>query len=89
MDIEKIKDGIVTNVYHIDANKKVPLHKHNNSDELFYCISGCGFGVLEDSELELTIGKVFVVPAGTMHSLRTDGDLYVSSFLIPVVKEKE
>ena len=38
MDIEKIKDSIVTNVYHIDASKKVPLHKHNNSDELFYYV---------------------------------------------------
>lgn len=87
MDIEAIKNAIVTNVYHIDAAKKVPLHKHNKSDELFYCISGSGYGVLENGEIELSVGKVFNVPAGTMHALRTDGDLYVTSFLIPVVEE--
>lgn len=87
MDIETIKNGIVTKVYHIDAAKKVPLHKHDKSDELFYCIAGRGCGVLEDSEVELSTGKVFIVPAGTMHALRTDADLYVTSFLIPVVKE--
>ena len=87
MDIEAIKGAIVTNVYHIDAARKVALHKHDKNDELFYCVVGSGFGVLENEEIELTTGKVFNVPAGTMHSLRTDGDLYVTSFLIPVVKE--
>ena len=87
MDIEAIKNAIVTKVYHIDAAKKVPLHKHDNSDEIFYCIAGSGFGVMENSEVELSVGKAFIVPAGTMHALRTVGDLYVTSFLIPVIKD--
>lgn len=88
MDIEAIKSGIVTNVYHIDSTRKVALHKHDKNDELFYCIAGCGFGVLADGEIQLTTGKVFTVPAVKMHALRTDGDLYVTSFLIPVVREQ-
>ncbi|MFT9497945.1 cupin domain-containing protein [Anaerosolibacter sp.] len=87
MDLENVKKSIVTNVYHIDAKKNVPLHKHQNQDEVFYCIKGKGLGVLEDQEIELTVGKAFIVPAGTMHSLRTDSDLYVSSFLIPVIQD--
>ena len=87
MDIELIKNGIVTNVYHIESSKKVALHKHDKHDEVFYCIAGEGFGVLEDGEIELSVGKVFNVPAETMHALSTDSDFYVASFLIPVVKE--
>lgn len=87
MNLENIKESIVTNVYHIPADKKVPLHKHQKHHEIFYCIKGEGFGVLEDREVELTIGKAFIVPAGEMHALRSDSNLYVSSFLIPVVKE--
>ncbi len=87
MDLEVLKDGIVKNVYHIDSSKKVPLHKHSKSDEIFYCIAGSGFGVLENTEVELTVGKAFIVPAGIMHSLRTDNDLYVASFLIPGLGE--
>lgn len=83
MYIEEIKNAIVKNVYHIDSSKKVPLHKHNKSDEVFYCIAGSGFGVLENTEVELTVGKAFIVPAGIMHSLRTDSELFVASFLIP------
>lgn len=88
MDTESIKNAIVTNVYHIVSSRKVALHKHDKNDEIFYCFAGTGFGVLEEEEIELSAGKVFNVPAGTMHALRTDSDLYVASFLIPVVKDE-
>lgn len=87
MNLEEIRESIVTKVYHIPEDKKVPLHKHQNHDEIFYCIKGEGFGVLEDREVELTVGKAFIVPAGEMHSLRSDSNLYVSSILIPVIEE--
>ncbi|HEY5560533.1 MAG TPA: cupin domain-containing protein [Clostridiaceae bacterium] len=83
MDLDQIKKSIVINVYHIPEGKKVALHKHDKQDEIIYCIKGQGFGVLENSEIELTTGKEFIVPAGTMHALRSDEDLYVTSFLIP------
>lgn len=86
MNLKNIKESIVTNVYHIPADKKVPLHKHQKHDEIFYCIKGEGFGVLDDKEVELTVGKSFIVPAGEMHALRSDSNLYVSSFLIPIVE---
>lgn len=88
MDIEAIKANIATNVYHIKSDKTVTLHKHPNHNELFYCIKGEGFGVLENEEIELTVGKVFIVPAGTMHALKTNCNLWVSSFLIPVLKSE-
>lgn len=84
MNTEALKNGIVKNVYHIDASKNVPLHKHKNHDEVFYCVAGNGFGLLEDGRVELSVGKAFIVPAGVMHSLKSDSDLFVASFLIPV-----
>ena len=86
MDLNAVKEAIVTNVYHVTSETKVPLHKHDEKDEIFYCIKGSGFGVLENSEIELIVGKEFIVKSGVMHSLRSDEDLYVSSFLIPVVE---
>ena len=88
MDLNAIKESIVANVYHIPSDKKVPLHQHADQDEIFYCIKGSGFGVLEDSEVELTVGKSFIAPAGTKHSVRSDGELYVTAFLVPVVDER-
>ncbi len=85
MDLEAIKAAVVTKVYHLTIDVKVPLHKHDDEDEIFYCMEGAGFGVLEDRDVELTVGKAFIIPAGVLHSLKTNGDLYVSSFLVPVV----
>ena len=88
MYLNSIKESIVKNVYHIPSDLKVPLHKHAKQDEIFYCIKGSGFGVLEDKEVELNVGISFIAPAGTMHSLRSEGDLYVSSFLVPIVDDR-
>ena len=88
MDLKAIKESIVNHAYHISTETKVPLHKHVDKDEIFYCMKGSGFGVLEDSEVELTVGKAFIVPAGTKHSLKTDEDLFVSSFLVPIVDDR-
>lgn len=82
------KESIETNVYHIPSEAIVPLHEHKEHDEIFYCIKGSGFGVLEYGEVELTVGKLFMAPAGTMHSLRSEGDLYVTAFLVPIVDER-
>ena len=86
MDLTAIKESIVKNAYHLTSETKVPLHKHDEQDEIFYCIKGSGFGVLENEEIALTAGKAFIVPAGVMHSLKSDGDFYVTSFLVPVVE---
>lgn len=84
MDLNAIKEAIETKVYHIPSDFIVPLHEHATQDEVFYCIKGSGFGVLEDREVKLEVGDVFVAPAGSMHSMRSDGEIVVTAFLIPV-----
>jgi len=86
MNTEELKGLIVTNVYHISADKKVALHKHTGKDEVCYCMGGTGYGVLESSEQPLSVGKTSVVKAGTTHALRTDSDLYVASFFPPTLE---
>ncbi len=87
MDLDAVREAIATKVYHLTSETKVPLHKHDEKDEVFYCIKGSGFGVLEDNETELAAGEAFIVRAGTMHSLRTEGDLFVASVLVPAVEQ--
>jgi len=83
-DLDSIRDAIEVKVYHITNEAIVPLHKHVKIDELFYCIKGSGFGVSEDGEVELNVGDAFIASAGTIHALRSEGDLYVVSVLVPV-----
>ena len=88
MDLDLIKEGIVKNVYHISSETKVPMHAHAKQDEIFYCIKGSGIGLLEDEEIELTVGKAMIAHAGQRHSLKSDGNLYVSAILIPVISDE-
>ena len=89
MNVEKFKEAVINKVYYITANRRVVLHQHPKHDEVFYCVKGSGSGVLEDEEVALTPGKAFIVPAGTLHSLRTESDLYVTSNLIPLADDPE
>lgn len=85
LNIEELKEKVVKNVYHM-SKRQGQLHAHKNHDEVFYCISGSGYGVLESEKVELTVGKTFTVPAGINHTIGSDGDLYVCAFLVPVVE---
>ena len=62
-------------------------HKHWTDKRAQPSMKGTGSGILEDGEVELSVGRAFIVPAGTMHSLRSEEDLYVSSFLVPTLDE--
>lgn len=88
INLELIKESIEINVHHIHFGKTVHPNKHKGFDEIFYCIKGSGFGILEDTEIELNVGTLFFAPARKTHSLRSDGDLYVISVLIPVIDKK-
>lgn len=86
MNIERLKEEIDINVLHLTSDKKVPLHDHPDQDEVFYCLKGSGFFVRDDGEEQFSVGQSFVARAGAMHSLRTDGELFVASIKIPVVE---
>jgi quercetin dioxygenase-like cupin family protein len=85
MDKEILKSKIKTNIYKITSESNVALHNHQKYDEIFYCIKGVGFGVLENGENEMKAGDVFVVKENTMHALRSESEMWVTSFLIPVI----
>lgn len=84
MDLSVIEKRIKTNVYHIHPDLKVPYHEHGTQDEIFYCIKGTGIGIVDGKEVELKPGDVMLAPAGAMHTLKTDKELYVTAVLIPV-----
>ncbi len=85
MDIELVKAKIGTNVYKIAAGRTVALHPHKDEDEVFYCVKGTGFGLLDGSEVVINVGDTFIARAGTLHGLRAEQDFYVVAIMIPVI----
>lgn len=63
------------------------LHKHQNSDEIFYCIKGSRFGVLENEGTEMNAGDHFILKENTMHVLRSDSEMWVVSLLTPIISD--
>jgi len=88
LDLDLIKDSLETKVYHISADSVVPIHNHYGHDEVFYCLTGKGTCLLDDHVLEVEGGISFVVKAGEKHTLKTESDLYVTAFLIPVIEDR-
>lgn len=52
-------------------------HQHDNTDELFLCISGELNISLRDASISLKPGELFVVPKGVEHKPMADGECHV------------
>jgi mannose-6-phosphate isomerase-like protein (cupin superfamily) len=65
--------GGVANVHVVRVTRGKP-HFHRGYDEVYFVLAGRGRMRLGESELELRVGAVAVVPAGTVHSLEAGGD---------------
>lgn len=59
-------------------------HKHDGQDEMFYVLDGHLLIELEDSQVCLNPGDVYVVPKGTMHNPIAENDCCVM-----VIERKE
>jgi mannose-6-phosphate isomerase-like protein (cupin superfamily) len=73
------KDGTVAEVHHVEIDH-AKLHYHESTDEFYYVIDGSGTMVLDDEEIELHEGVVYV-PRGVRH--KAVGKLTVLTICIP------
>jgi len=84
VDFSAIQEGIETKTYMIPRDLLVPLHEHPSQDEIFYCVKGEGVGIVNEMEYKFSTGDIFVAPAGSMHTIKSDETMFVLAFLIPV-----
>ncbi len=49
------------------------LHRHRESEELYFIVSGSGRMTLGDEEFAIAPGDTVLIPPGTAHCLRNDG----------------
>ncbi len=52
-------------------------HDHEDTDEAFIVLAGSMVIELEDGEVALSAGEMFVVPRGTRHRPRAEGECHV------------
>lgn len=49
------------------------LHKHHQSEEIYYVLSGKGLMTLEDEQIDIREGDTVCIPAGTPHNVKNTG----------------
>ena len=66
-------EGGVANVHVIRVSRGKP-HVHRGYDEVYFVLAGRGRIHLDGYDSDLRPGAVAVIPAGTVHSLESQGD---------------
>jgi len=49
------------------------LHRHHNSEELYYITQGQGYMTLGEEQFEVTAGDTICIPPGTSHCIKNIG----------------
>ncbi len=52
----------------------VPVHLHQNIEEAFYIVRGCGVMTLGSEERPVKAGDLIPIPCGVRHGLRNTGE---------------
>ena len=57
----------------VPQNQQTHLHRHHNSEELYYILHGKGYMTLGEEQFEVTAGDTVCIPPGTPHCINNIG----------------
>ena len=58
----------------VKPNNSSNLHAHDNMEEIFYVVSGCGWIRIDDEEEAIEPGCCIYIPTGAAHQLINTGN---------------
>lgn len=58
----------------VEQNSKTLLHKHHNTEEIYYITKGLGVMTLADTQFEVKPGDSICIAPGTAHNIKNIGD---------------
>ena len=62
----------------------IPVHQHNEADEVLFVLEGAGFGILGDSRMSIEKGSAIYVPTGVWHGVENpDSELLLLWVVAP------
>jgi mannose-6-phosphate isomerase-like protein (cupin superfamily) len=62
----------------------IPVHQHNEADEVLFVLEGTGFGILGDARMSIEKGSAIYVPTGVWHGVENpDGELLLLWVVAP------
>ena len=62
----------------------IPVHQHNEADEVLFVLEGAGFGILGDARIRIEKGSAIYVPTGVWHGIENpDSELLLLWVVAP------
>jgi mannose-6-phosphate isomerase-like protein (cupin superfamily) len=62
----------------------IPVHQHNEADEVLFILEGTGFGILGDTRMSVEKGSAIYVPKGVWHGVENpDSELLLLWVVAP------
>jgi len=80
--IENVSSDYAAMYNRLDAGKSSNEHMHEDCDELYYVIDGCGLLKVGKETKKIKTGDLIVIPKGEFHFLTNEGDTSVEFLTI-------
>jgi len=68
----------------LEPGQGIPLHFHNDLEEIYYILSGYGMMMIGDEKQEISRNDVIYIPKTAPHTLQNSGNVPLRFFTISV-----
>jgi mannose-6-phosphate isomerase-like protein (cupin superfamily) len=69
VDPSKGSNNIALGTQQVPVLAGIPVHQHNEADEVLFVLEGVGFGILGDARIPIEKGSAVYVPTGVWHGI--------------------
>jgi mannose-6-phosphate isomerase-like protein (cupin superfamily) len=69
VDPSRGSNNMALGTQQIPIRAGIPVHQHNEADEVIFVLEGAGFGILGDTRVRVEKGSAMYVPNGVWHGI--------------------
>jgi quercetin dioxygenase-like cupin family protein len=69
IDPSRGSNNMALGTQQIPIRAGIPVHQHNEADEVLFVLEGTGFGILGDTRMSVEKGSAMYVPTGVWHGV--------------------
>jgi quercetin dioxygenase-like cupin family protein len=69
VDPSRGSNSMALGTQQVPISAGIPVHQHNEADEVLFVLEGAGFGILGDARMSIEKGSAMYVPTGAWHGV--------------------
>lgn len=84
VDPSRRSNNMALGTQQVPIRAGIPVHQHNEADEVLFVLEGAGFGILGDTRMSVEEGSAIYVPTGVWHGVENpDSELLLLWVVAP------